>query len=73
MKEQTDNFLYWLLIALFLLLCTVLNGLVGAKQIIDKQALIISGNEATIASYKESLTECLKDNKLSGQDEFTGE
>lgn len=40
---------------------------------VEQLQLTISGQEATIASYKENLTECLKDNKLSGQDEFTGE
>ena len=39
----------------------------------DSLRIVVSGQEATIASYKENLTECLKDNKLSGQDEFTGE
>ena len=33
----------------------------------------ISGQQATIASYKENLTSCLKEAKMATQDEFTGE
>lgn len=43
------------------------------KGVIEQQALIISGQQATIASYKENLTSCLKEHKMSTQDEFTGE
>lgn len=43
------------------------------KHTIDHQALIISGQEATIAAYKENLTSCLKESKVAAQDEFTGE
>lgn len=43
------------------------------EKTIDKQALIISGQESIIASYKENLTSCLKDSKIAAQDEFTGE
>ncbi len=35
--------------------------------------LVISGQETAIESYKQNLIECLKETKLSTQEEFTGE
>ena len=40
---------------------------------VEQLQLIISGQQATIASYKENLTSCLKEYKMTTQDEFTGE
>ncbi len=42
-------------------------------EIVELQQLLISGQQATIASYKENLTSCLKEHKMTTQDEFTGE
>lgn len=59
----------------FLLGCYIILAVLTLLAIDQRDSLriVVSGQEATIASYKENLTECLKDNKLSGQDEFTGE
>lgn len=59
----------------FLLGCYIILAVLTLLAIDQRESLriVVSGQEATIASYKENLTECLKDNKLSGQDEFTGE
>lgn len=59
----------------FLLGCYIILAVLTLLAIDQRDSLriVVSGQEATIASYKEYLTECLKDNKLSGQDEFTGE
>lgn len=43
------------------------------RTIISGQQSVIDGNEATIAAYKDNLTSCLKESKVSTQDEFTGE
>lgn len=57
-------------------------GIVGAvfdskvsKMIAEKDALrlVIAGQEATIAAYKDNLTSCLKESRVATQDEFTGE
>lgn len=59
----------------FLLGCYIILAVLTLLAIDQRDSLriVVSCQEATIASYKENLTECLKDNKLSGQDEFTGE
>ncbi len=43
------------------------------KNKVIVQEITISGQDATIAAYKENLTSCLKDSKVATQDEFTGE
>lgn len=59
----------------FLLVChIILWGM--AFMIIGQRnelRLVISGQETAIESYKQNLTECLKETKLSTQEEFTGE
>jgi hypothetical protein len=47
--------------------------LLNIRDIVAEKNLVISGQEATIAAYKENLTSCLKDSKVATQDEFTGE
>lgn len=70
---MTDDFKW--IIGMILIACLMITLSVSSSLVdkVKQQKLIISGQEATIASYKESLTGCLKDTKLSTQDEFTGE
>lgn len=42
-------------------------------EIVELQQLLISGQQSIIASYKDNLTQCLKEHKIQPQDEFTGE
>lgn len=51
----------------------LVSVLLNVRGIISEKNLVISGQEATIAAYKENLTSCLKDSKIAAQDEFTGE
>ena len=51
----------------------LVSTLLNIRDIISEKNLVISGQEATIAAYKENLTSCLKDSKMATQDEFTGE
>lgn len=59
----------------FLLGCYIILAVLTLLAIDQRDSLriVVSGQEATIASYKDNLTSCLKESKLSGQDEFTGE
>ena len=71
MRQET---LLSLILTAIALLCFRLAYLIQQdKYTIEHQALIISGQESTIAAYKENLTSCLKDSKIAAQDEFTGE
>ena len=51
----------------------MLSVLLNIRDLVLEKNLVISGQQATIASYKENLTSCLKEHKMQPQDEFTGE
>lgn len=65
--------LWFSIVVLVISVASIAGNIYRYEKTIEQQALVISGQEATIASYKENLTSCLKENKVATQDEFTGE
>lgn len=51
----------------------LVSVLLNVRAIISEKNLVISGQLSVIAAYKENLTSCLKESKVTTQDEFTGE
>lgn len=59
----------------FLLVCYIILAVFTFIAIDQRDSLriVISGQQTTIAAYKDNLTTCLKEHKMVTQDEFTGE